>query len=325
MRYKKAPEGDVDYILGLLGTIYPLSEELRQAFHEKTVSLSVKKGAVLLQEGERCEYMYFIKRGAMMGKTIHQKKQIVTYISIDNEFVSSISGLHGVVPSKEAIVAVEDTELIAMHNDDLQELFAQYFDMNYFFRVMVEQYYRDAQERSYIIRVGNAKERYLYFVNTKPGYVERLPLELVASMLDMKLATLLKVQKQYQLSLQKDRDTEFWCKEIEVQMLEQEVYKVTSFNLTDFAKILNIAPQKLSSILNNVYRSNFVDFINSYRINSIKKQMSDPFAMQHYTLEALARNAGFASRSAFYSCFKKQVGVSPTEYLKNLEMASLAV
>ena len=325
MRYKKTPEGDVDYILGLLGTIYPLSEELRQAFHEKTVSLSVKKGAVLLQEGERCEYMYFIKRGAMMGKTIHQKKQIVTYISIDNEFVSSISGLHGVVPSKEAIVAVEDTELIAMHNDDLQELFAQYFDMNYLFRVMVEQYYRDAQERSYIIRVGNAKERYLYFVNTKPGYVERLPLELVASMLDMKLATLLKVQKQYQLSLQKDRDTEFWCKEIEVQMLEQEVYKVTSFNLTDFAKILNIAPQKLSSILNNVYRSNFVDFINSYRINSIKKQMSDPFAMQHYTLEALARNAGFASRSAFYSCFKKQVGVSPTEYLKNLEMVSLAV
>lgn len=325
MRYKKTPEGDVDYILGLLGTIYPLSEELRQAFHEKTVSLSVKKGAVLLQEGERCEYMYFIKRGAMMGKTIHQKKQIVTYISIDNEFVSSISGLHGVVPSKEAIVAVEDTELIAMHNDDLQELFAQYFDMNYLFRVMVEQYYRDAQERSYIIRVGNAKERYLYFVNTKPGYVERLPPELVASMLDMKLATLLKVQKQYQLSLQKDRDTEFWCREIEVQMLEQEVYKVISFNLTDFAKILNIAPQKLSSILNNVYRSNFVDFINSYRINSIKKQMSDPFAMQHYTLEALARNAGFASRSAFYSCFKKQVGVSPTEYLKNLEMASLAV
>lgn len=325
IRYKNAARSDVEYILGILSTIYPISNELTEAFFTKTVSLRVKKGEVLLDEGEHCQYMYFIKRGAMMGRTTHNQKEIVTYISIDNEFVSSISGLHGVTASQEAIIAVEDTQLIAMHNDELQALFLKYFDMNFLFRVMVEKYYRDAQERSHIIRVGNAKERYLYFVNTKPGYIERLPLHLVASMLDMKLATLLKVQKQHQLSLQKDRETDFWCRKIEEKMVKEEIFKVANINLIDFAKLLKITPQKLSAILNHVYHSNFTDFMNSYRVNSIKSQMGSIAVMQHYTVEALAQNAGFASRSAFYSSFKKLVGVNPTQYLNNLKATDLAV
>jgi len=318
MRYKKAPKEDVAYILGMLGSIYPISKELADAFYEKTVSLKVKKDTVLLKEGERCQYMYFIKRGAMMGQTIHQQKEIVTYISIDNEFVSSISGLHGVTPSQEAIIAVEDSELIAMHNNDLQELFSKYFDMNYLFRVMVEQYYRDAQERTHIIRVGNAKQRYLYFVNTKPGYIERLPLHLVASMLDMKLQTLLRVQKQHQLSLQKDRETEEWCAKIENYIIKQEAFKAADLSLEKVALTLSSSTHKLSAIFNNVYKMTFADFVNKQRIKSIQKQMIDREAMRNFTIEALAKQTGFASRSAFYNAFKKIVGVNPAEYRSSL-------
>ncbi|WP_343531288.1 helix-turn-helix domain-containing protein [Pedobacter sp.] len=307
----------------MLGAIYPISKELATAFYEKTVSLKVKKDTILLKEGERCQYMYFIKRGAMMGQTIHQQKEIVTYISIDNEFVSSISGLHGVVPSQEAIIAVEDSELIAMHNDDLQELFSKYFDMNYLFRVMVEQYYRDAQERTHIIRVGNAKERYLYFVNTKPGYIERLPLHLVASMLDMKLQTLLRVQKQHQLSLQKDRETEDWCAKIEDYIIMQEAFKTTDLSLEKVAYTLSSSTHKLSAIFNNVYKMTFADFVNGQRIKSIQLQMADTEAMRNFTIEALAKQTGFASRSAFYNAFKKIVGVSPAEYRSTLSSSSI--
>lgn len=323
MRYKKAPTEDVAYILTMLGAICPISKELSTAFYEKTVSLKVKKDTVLLKEGERCQYMYFIKRGAMMGQTIHQRKEIVTYISIDNEFVSSISGLHGVVPSQEAIIAVEDSELIAMHNDDLQELFSKYFDMNYLFRVMVEQYYRDAQERTHIIRVGNAKERYLYFVNTKPGYIERLPLHLVASMLDMKLQTLLRVQKQHQLSLQKDRQTEDWCAKIEDYIITQEAFKTTDLSLEKVAFALSSSTHKLSAIFNNVYKMTFADFVNGQRIKSIQLQMANAEAMRNFTIEALAKQTGFASRSAFYNAFKKIVGVSPAEYRNTLSSSSI--
>lgn len=318
MHYKRAAKTDVDNLLGMLGAIFPISRELSQAFYEKTTGLKIKKGTVLLQEGECCQYMYFIKRGALMGQTTYQKKIIVTYISIDNEFVSSISGLHGVVPSREAIVAVEDAELLAMHNNDLQALFLKYFEMNFLFRVVVEQYYRDAQERAHIVRVGNVKERYLYFIKTKPGYIERLPLHLVASMLDMKPATLLKVQKQYLQSLQKDRGTERWRGEIENYIIAQEAFKNADLSLLQVAQKLSVSTHKLSALFNNIYGLGFVDFVNRQRVLYIQQQMAGKEAIHHYTIEALARNCGFASRSAFYSAFKKTTGTSPAQYRNSL-------
>ncbi len=319
MNYEKACKEDVAYILGMLGTIYPISSELQHEFYEKAVQLQIRKGEVLLEEGGYCQYMYFIRRGAMMGQTVHQKKEIVTYISIENEFVSSISGLHGLTPSKEAIIAVEDSELIAMHNDDLQELFRIHFDMNFLFRVMVEKYYMDAQERTHIVRVGNARERYHYFVTTKPGYIERLPLQLVASMLDMKLPTLLKVQKQYQLSLKRDRETDTWCARIENYLIASEMFKWHDLNLKKMAEDLSIAPHKLSSMINTVYRSTFKDFVNHHRIQDVLKHMGNEQLLRSYTIEALAKGAGFSSRSAFYDAFKKKMGMTPVQYGRSLQ------
>ncbi len=318
MVYQQVRKEDVAHILGMLGTIYPVSKELSAAFYEKTVYLEISRGETLVEGGTHCQYMYFIKKGALMGQTIHKEKQIVTYISIENEFVSSISGLHGVVPSQEAVIAVEDCQLLGMHNDDLQELFLKHFDMNFLFRVMVEKYYRDAQERTHIIRLGNAQERYLYFINAKPGYIERLPLHLVASLLDMKLPTLLKVQKQYQLSLQKDRQTEEWCKKIEDYIVGRQAYKMPEISIEKVAEVLSISTHKLSAIFNNTYQLTFADFVNRYRIGDIQQYMTDKNVMHNYTIEALAKKSGFASRSAFYSAFKKMTGMSPSEYLNSL-------
>src|SRR5690606_30117599 len=119
MRPKKASIADVKYIIELLSSIcpIPISEELKDAFFKYTEYLEAPKETILLKSGEFCQYMYFIKTGAVMGQTTHNKKNIVTYISIENEFVSSITGLHGAAPSQESIIAVEDSQLLAIHNN----------------------------------------------------------------------------------------------------------------------------------------------------------------------------------------------------------------
>lgn len=89
--------------------------------------------------------------------------------------------------------------------------------------------------------------------------------------------------------------------------------------LASLAKAAGITAHKLSSLLNNNYRLNYVDFINGYRIKSIQKQMSLPDTMRHFTIETLAYNAGFASRSAFYNAFKKLTGISPVQYAQNIK------
>ncbi|NII27913.1 helix-turn-helix domain-containing protein [Pseudoflavitalea sp. X16] len=310
----KAARKDVEIVLDLLNRAYPVSDALREEFYTHLVSLQLAKGDTLVEEGDRCHYMYFILEGALMGHATHKGKKITTYISVENEFVSSISGLYGLQPTREGIVAIEPTRLVALANEVMLALFEKHFDFNYIFRVFVQKYYQDAQERAHIIRVGNAKERFLYFMQTNPGYIDRLPLENAASLLDIKPHTLAKIRRQHTLSVQKSAGTERLCRQLEKYLRESQAYTEKNISLASLAAALEITTHKLSSLLNSHYQLNFVDFINTYRINHIKEQMVLPENMQSYTIEALAYDAGFSSRSAFYSSFKKLTGKSPVEY-----------
>lgn len=316
--YQKAQPKHVAHLIQLLNTIYPAGDALCEIMKGNMVTLTLKKDELLIAEGDTCHYMHFIVSGALMGFSTHKGKKIITYVSVENEFVSSISGMHGIKPSKEGIIAVEPTQVIALHNSIIQELLEKQFDFNYIFRVMVQKYYQDAQERAHIIRVGNGKERYLYFIETHPGFIDRLPLEHVASLLDMKPETLARIKKHHVQYMKKDGGTEAICKRLEDHLHQNKTYQIKDLKLPDLAEAIGITPHNLSSLLNNHYRLNFVDFINTYRINSIKEQMILPQHMQHFTIEAIAYEAGFSSRSAFYSAFKKITGTSPVEFSKSL-------
>jgi AraC-like DNA-binding protein len=321
-KYHEAAAADIHKVYHLMNTILPVSDELRRMMYENFVALDLPEGSMLINEGETCSYMYFIVKGALMAHSTHNKKKIITYISVENEFVSSISGMHGATPTKEGIIAVEPSSLIAFPNQLLLEMFEQQFDLNYIFRVIVQKYYQDAQERSHIIRVGNARERYFYFLQTKPGYIDRLPVEHIASLLDMKPQTLLRIRKQHTLSQKKDEETELLCKALEVQLQQKEVFRDRELNLSSLAAMLGVSTHRLSSLLNNQYQQNFVDHINRYRVNYIRQQLQVPDTLQQLTIEALSKHAGFSSRSAFYNAFRKVCGVSPMEYMQQADNLS---
>jgi len=318
MPYPIAAKEDIDYLIYLLNTIYPMSEALRAAFYRHVVTLEIAKDEILVKQGDICEYMYFIKKGAIMAYSMHNRKKVTTYISVENEFVSSITGLHGVGPTMETMVAVEPTILMAMHNDVMQELFQTHFDFNYMFRVMVEKYYRDAQERAHIIRIGNARERYAYFTKTKPGYIERLPIEKVASFLDITPATLLRIKKEAEAAASHSAEVARLCEEIDAHMQQHSTYTDKNISLASLAATLGIAPNTLSLLLNNHYHLSFADYINTLRINCIKERIAGSGNLKNYTIEAMANEVGFSSRSAFYSAFKKLVGLSPLQYIQSL-------
>lgn len=320
--YPIAARADIDYVLTLLSTIYPASDALKDAFYRHVVSLDIAKDEILVKQGDVCDYMYFIKTGAIMGYSIHNRKKITTFISVENEFVSSITGLHGVVPAMETMEAVEPTTLLAMHNDVMQTLFQTHFDFNYMFRVMVEKYYRDAQERSHIIRIGNARERYAHFTKTKPGYIERLPAESVASFLDITPATLLRIRKQSKAAASQTTEIADLCEKIDAHIRRHKAFTNKNISLASLAEELGLAANTLSLTLNNYYHLNFADYINTYRINCIKERIAGSGGLQNYTIEAMANEVGFSSRSAFYSAFKKLVGASPLQYAQSLTNSS---
>ncbi|WP_242929067.1 helix-turn-helix domain-containing protein [Pontibacter vulgaris] len=294
--------------------LYPVSGELQEEFYKHAIAIELEEGQHLLYEGGKCNYMYFIREGALMAYSTHKQKKITTYISVENEFVSSLSGLYGEQPSREAIVAVEPTLVLGVHTDILQGWYKQFFDLNYIIRQVYENYYRDAQERTHIVRVGNATERYHYFVKSKPGFIDRLPLDCIASFLDMKPETLLRIKKQEQTNVQAI-NSESLLRQVEQFVQETECFKEKTLKVHTIAMHLGVPAYKISQALSTFTKTSFNDFINQYRIAYLKIQLEKEEFLQNFTMEALALQAGFASRSGFYKAFKKMEGISPKEYL----------
>jgi AraC-like DNA-binding protein len=317
VKYTKTNPAHIDFIIALLSNYYPISKELATEFHKHAISIYLEKGDHILQQGEICKYMYFIKEGAMTAYSEHNLKKITTYISIENEFLSSLSGLYGKTPSKEAIVAVEPTLLLGVNTDILLGWYEKFFDLNYIIRLVYESYYQDAQERSHIVRVGNAKERYEYFIKSRGSSVERLPNDIIASFLDMKPETLLRIKKQMGQGFTK-KDINSLALKIEDYVIKNEGFKNKNISTKILAKELNVSVSKIAYCFSNHYKLSFKDFVNKQRINCFKQLTIEENHLLKLTIESIASTAGFSSRSSFYKIYKQHEGIGPKEHSSTL-------
>ena len=85
--------------------------------------------------------------------------------------------------------------------------------------------------------------------------------------------------------------------------------------LSHLANIVGCTPNNLSQVINDELGKSFFDFINGYRISHAKQQLRCKKA-EKVTILQIAMDAGFNSKSAFYTAFKKEVGMTPSQYRK---------
>jgi AraC-like DNA-binding protein len=105
-----------------------------------------------------------------------------------------------------------------------------------------------------------------------------------------------------------------------IQVVDKEkIYKDAELTLSSLASLLDIHPNYLSQVINQVEEKNFYDYINLKRVEAFKKLVAQPDS-QKYTLLALAYDCGFNSKTSFNRNFKKATGLSPSEYLKEVKV-----
>jgi AraC-like DNA-binding protein len=107
-----------------------------------------------------------------------------------------------------------------------------------------------------------------------------------------------------------------------IEKLQQYMKKEKPFldpelSLSTLAKVMGLNRNQLSQLINSDIGENFYDFINKYRVEEVKRLMTDP-QKQHYNLLGIALEAGFKSKSTFNLIFKRFTGLTPTEYKKNI-------
>jgi len=106
-------------------------------------------------------------------------------------------------------------------------------------------------------------------------------------------------------------------KELLELMDKMKPYLNPELTLDELAKELKVSRNVLSQIINNNIGENFYYFVNKYRVEEVKGYLSDS-KKKHFTILSLAFDAGFNSKSAFNSIFKRVTGLSPSEYRNRL-------
>jgi AraC-like DNA-binding protein len=83
--------------------------------------------------------------------------------------------------------------------------------------------------------------------------------------------------------------------------------------LEQLALQLKLRPKLLSQAINKGLGQNFFEFINRYRIGEAKRLLNNPADKKVTVLEVLYQ-VGFNSKSSFNTVFKKQTGLTPSEF-----------
>lgn len=119
----------------------------------------------------------------------------------------------------------------------------------------------------------------------------------------------------YRKSGLKKEAAEKYLKALLEYMEEEKAYLNGKLSLKDVAGDLGISVNYLSQVINELLQQSFFDFVNTYRVEEVKRLLNEA-QHERLTLLAIAYDSGFNSKSSFNHIFKSVTGVTPSEYVK---------
>ena len=108
---------------------------------------------------------------------------------------------------------------------------------------------------------------------------------------------------------------------LERLMTQEKLFLNSSLNLGEVAHKLSVVPRYLSQVINELKAKNFYDYVNGYRIDEAKKLLSDPTHNSEKILSVLY-DCGFNSKSVFNTVFKKNTGLTPSEFRRKYKRSA---
>ncbi len=121
-------------------------------------------------------------------------------------------------------------------------------------------------------------------------------------------------KSEYKKSGLKPEIAEKFHKRLLETMRKEKPYLNSKLSLGKLSLLINVSSNHLSQVINQYEKMNFHDFINKYRVEEFKKLAKES---PHYSILALAFEAGFNSKSSFNSNFKNHTGETPSHYISN--------
>ena len=105
------------------------------------------------------------------------------------------------------------------------------------------------------------------------------------------------------------------AQELAALMLQEHAYRNPELCINKVAQVLGTNRTYLSTIIRENFNNNFIGWVNRYRIGEAKELLSNNNSL---SITEISEQVGFKSITSFNLFFKKETGVSPTGFRKNV-------
>lgn len=173
-----------------------LEDEAWNAFKDQLTYRKLKKHELLWEIGQVCKDVGFLTKGVMRYYFYRKDDEITGQFFFKNTFVTDYASLITGKSTRITYQALEEVELLIISRNSLNELFDKYKSWERFGRLMAEHTIIVMQRVRADLTSATPKEKYLQLLKERPKVIERVPLHLIASYLDMTPEHLSRVRRE---------------------------------------------------------------------------------------------------------------------------------
>ncbi len=173
-----------------------LSVDALHAFADILEPFKVLKGHRLVDEGQVCNYMYYVERGLVLQYYRKNNVSVTEHISHEGDMVICIESFFLREPSKIVVAMLEPSVVFGIPHDAMEKLASRSFEICKLVFSIQQRALIVSQHKADVLRFETAKERYIRTMKENPEIIRRAPLHNVASYLQMSPETLSRVRSQ---------------------------------------------------------------------------------------------------------------------------------
>ena len=161
-------------LLTSLNKIRAMSHELEKYLIGILICERFTKGQIIVRKGLVCHRIRFIESGMTRNFYIAERKEIVTWIQTEGEYVIVVKSFLSQIPAEESIQAVEDCIVWSITHAQLEEVCRLFPEFLYHWKTIESMYYIKRDDRATLFRSMSPEEKIKWFKKTEPELLKRI-------------------------------------------------------------------------------------------------------------------------------------------------------
>lgn len=185
----------IEKLINYFSKFQQLSEEEKIFFRKGTKISTVKKGLILLNEGEFPKDNYFLLKGCIRQYYLKDGEEKTSNFFTEEEWILPFTGVENNGKSKYYLECMEESQVLIANDDEGNDFLEKFPDFQKIAqRILEKEIVRQQNELAKYVNL-TPEQRYTDLQKNRPDLINRIPQYQIASYIGVKPESLSRIRK----------------------------------------------------------------------------------------------------------------------------------